>query len=396
MATLTPNLKLRLSDDLTSDARFNLNRIDSLASVFLTDSTGTSVIRSQSSIQLQPNSADIGGSGVGGTISAGSSVYPISLFDIYADVIDFNGGQIDNFSFGNLLSLILDANSTFTTTLQADQSTQATNLTFTLPATIGSAGQALVTDGAGNLSFSSLINETLANNNIEVGNGSNERVALNTSATGDILVDSSTGLTIKSGVISNPDINSSASIDYSKLATLTADRALVSTGSGVVSTSAVTATELGYLSGASSSIQTQLTNITATNISTAANSGLSGGGDLTTSRSLVIDADNLVAETSPDDADYVIIYDNSAAATKKITRADLLPGRVTADYVTGDGASKAVSHNLSTKNIIVQLFDTVTDETVYPDSVVRTDADTVTIGLSSAPTNTIKVLIIEV
>lgn len=58
--------------------------------------------------------------------------------------------------------------------------------------------------------------------------------------------------------IVNADINSSAAIAYSKLAALTADRALLSNGSGFVSPSAVTATELGYVSGVTSAIQTQI------------------------------------------------------------------------------------------------------------------------------------------
>lgn len=49
--------------------------------------------------------------------------------------------------------------------------------------------------------------------------------------------------------ILNADINSSAAIAYSKLAALTASRALVSSAGGVVSVSAVTATELAYLAG---------------------------------------------------------------------------------------------------------------------------------------------------
>lgn len=49
--------------------------------------------------------------------------------------------------------------------------------------------------------------------------------------------------------IVNGDINASAAIAYSKLAALTASRALVSSAGGVVDVSAVTATELGYLSG---------------------------------------------------------------------------------------------------------------------------------------------------
>jgi hypothetical protein len=63
---------------------------------------------------------------------------------------------------------------------------------------------------------------------------------------------------IGSGVIVNDDVNASAAIAFSKMADLTASRALVSDGSGDVSVSAVTSTEIGYLDGVSSAIQTQL------------------------------------------------------------------------------------------------------------------------------------------
>lgn len=62
--------------------------------------------------------------------------------------------------------------------------------------------------------------------------------------------------------IVNADINSAAAIAYSKLAALTINRALQSDGSGVVSVSATTATELGFVSGVTSAIQTQINNIT--------------------------------------------------------------------------------------------------------------------------------------
>ena len=58
--------------------------------------------------------------------------------------------------------------------------------------------------------------------------------------------------------IVNADIKSSAAIAFSKMADLTASRALVSDGNGDVSVSAVTSTEIGYLDGVTSAIQTQL------------------------------------------------------------------------------------------------------------------------------------------
>ena len=75
---------------------------------------------------------------------------------------------------------------------------------------------------------------------------------------GDISIGTSGTAAIGSGVIVNADVNASAAIAFSKMADLTASRALVSDGSGDVSVSAVTSTEIGYLDGVSSAIQTQL------------------------------------------------------------------------------------------------------------------------------------------
>ena len=75
---------------------------------------------------------------------------------------------------------------------------------------------------------------------------------------GDIAITNAGVTSIASGVVVNADISGSAAIAFSKMENLTASRALVSDGSGDVSVSAVTSTELGYLDGVSSAIQTQL------------------------------------------------------------------------------------------------------------------------------------------
>jgi len=94
--------------------------------------------------------------------------------------------------------------------------------------------------------------------------GTNRKATLSRVATyieggisGDITISSGTAA-IGSGVIVNADISSSAAIAFSKMANLTTGRALVSDGSGDVSLSAVTSTEIGYLDGVTSAIQTQL------------------------------------------------------------------------------------------------------------------------------------------
>lgn len=58
--------------------------------------------------------------------------------------------------------------------------------------------------------------------------------------------------------IVNADVSASAAIALSKLAALTVDRAVVSNGSGVLTAATTTATEIGYLNGVTSAVQTQL------------------------------------------------------------------------------------------------------------------------------------------
>jgi hypothetical protein len=65
-------------------------------------------------------------------------------------------------------------------------------------------------------------------------------------------------LTANVSEIVDADISSAAAITRSKLVALTASRAMVTNASGVDSASSVTATELGYLSGVTSAIQTQI------------------------------------------------------------------------------------------------------------------------------------------
>lgn len=104
----------------------------------------------------------------------------------------------------------------------------------------------------------SLIGQSLLEYEIIVGDSGDLSAAVDTDALGDIRASSTGGLEIKAGAIVNADVNASAAIEVSKLQALTADRAVQTNGSGVLSASAVTSTELGYVSGVTSAIQTQL------------------------------------------------------------------------------------------------------------------------------------------
>lgn len=141
MAGLTRNLRLRLADDLTADARYNLERIDQLGSVFPISSSANQTINSAADIRLNANSTTLGGDG-DGTVFA------------------------PNLQLSNALKLESGA---YTFTLRASVQTQ--DLNFTLPPDFGTSGQFLTTSGAGGLTwtdpptsnFSSLNDTTFTN-----------------------------------------------------------------------------------------------------------------------------------------------------------------------------------------------------------------------------------------
>ena len=331
--TLSSNLKLRISSDLTADARYNLERLDSLGSIYQIDTNQVAKVRSQTNILIQPNDPDIGGIGSGGNVQIGTSDQTISSFSVFADSISLTGslalsdqatggtrelglgyksdinGAVDTIANRNILFdtdggdrevvlggnlSITGGNLTFTlsgnsslavpssgTSFLTDTSTNTvTNKTlsassntfsdianaaisasaaidgtkinpdfgsqevqstggfsstasiaFVLPNADGINGQVLVTDGSGNLSFSTAATNDLDENHINIGNASNQTTAVDTDLVGDIQANSTTGLTIKSGVIVNADISGSAAIDIGKLSG-TASRALETDGSG--------------------------------------------------------------------------------------------------------------------------------------------------------------------
>lgn len=147
---------------------------------------------------------------------------------------------------------------------------------------------------------------------------------------GDITGSGTTGITtaIAAGVIVNADINASAGITLSKLAALTVSRALVSDGSGVISVSSVTSTELGYVSGVTSAIQTQLNGKQATgNYITALT------GDVTAS------GPGSVAATIANDAVTYAKMQNVSAASRLLGRGSASGSGDVEEITLGSGLS---------------------------------------------------------
>jgi hypothetical protein len=61
-------------------------------------------------------------------------------------------------------------------------------------------------------------------------------------------------------------------------------------------------------------------------------------------------------------------------------------------YATTISATATITHSLGTKDVMIQLYDTVTFDTVYAD-VSRPTINTVTVAFAATPTNSIRVLV---
>lgn len=152
--TLTSNLKLRISSDLTSDSKYNLLRLDSLGSVMQTTISEVAVLRSQTSINIQPNDPDIGGSGTGGIINFGTTDQPAGIINLNATTLNIEANIESDGDLKTSGCLVLSANS-FDINVCAPASLAA-GYTLTLPVDDGLTNQVLTTNGSGVLSWSTV------------------------------------------------------------------------------------------------------------------------------------------------------------------------------------------------------------------------------------------------
>lgn len=512
MATLTRNLKLRLSNDLSGDARYNLERLDQLGATFNIDSNNNTVVRAAGDMQFRPEDNSVGGSGSGGTVEFGDLTQrlaaalingPLSLANqninipYYTSLINADTGQANNKTLSILLadptsfllelpiknaqvsdtafiagskisptftSLVVSgpqgfriAGNTYTTNLLPAVS-QAANVSLKLPATVGSAGQVLTTDGSGNLSFSSpgsgtvqsialaLPNIFTVSGSPIIGsvtpNGTLTAVLATQSAkavlagpvsgaaavptfrqlSADDLTDGSTnrfysdtlfGTSLSTRTTTNlaegtnlyhttarartaAVLNSTAGTETDQAPSVSSIKSYISAistsdiaegtnkyhtdlraqdAAGALVADTATA-QLDYISGTSLSV-TVLPQGLINSVSGIAESG----------GILSVSPVQATAKASPIATDILLIADSASSnALKKITLADIvtLAGNGFSDTWVS-GTTKAVTHSLGSRNVMVEVFDNVTYETVYLDSVVRTDTNTVTLTASVAP-----------
>jgi len=114
-------------------------------------------------------------------------------------------------------------------------------------------------------------------------------------------------------------------------------------------------------------------------------------------------SNGVVFEGNVADANEVTLIAGTVSADRTITLPDatgtvqlVQTSTFAADIGDGSATSIAVTHNLNSQDVMVQLFDKSSLDTVYAD-VVRTSVNVVTVDFSVAPTtNDIRVLITKI
>jgi len=199
--------------------------------------------------------------------------------------------------------------------------------------------------------------------------------------------------TIVAGSLQDVDINASAAIALSKLAATTASRALASDASGFVIASSVTATELGFVSGVTSAIQTQLDSKQGTgNYVTA----LTGDVTATGPGSVAATIANSAITNAKVAAAAGIALSKLAATTASRALASDASGFVTASSVTATelgfvaGVTSAIQTQLSAR--VLKAGDTMTGTLVLPAASIGAPAlnfGTAGTGIFGVSANTI-------
>lgn len=152
--TITRNLKLRIADDLSADAKYNLDKIDALggnlSSTFTSGAGDLLNIFSRGNIQLLAAAASIGGSG-NGTITLGdtNSTVLINSVALLKAALNLSSGN------STAISLLAAQNNTNSTVTLSATGSQAIN--------ISESGTVVVKDGSNNFSAGTITANLIGN-----------------------------------------------------------------------------------------------------------------------------------------------------------------------------------------------------------------------------------------
>lgn len=262
---------------------------------------------------------------------------------------------------------------------------------FILPSTPGVVGQALVmgatieTDEVP-LTWASVGLTVLPTNSVYIGN-SGTPTGVNTAVTGDVLASTATGLTLKESGVTAGAYGSS-----SEVAQVTVDT------KGRVILAAPVTIDHDALSNFVADEHVAHSTVT---IEGEANGGLTGGGDLTASRTLKVDPTVATAKALPIGADTILLADSEDSNSLKKTTLGALSSAIGVqsfkqNWTEVSASPFVITHNLGSVDTIVQVVDTANGETIQVDSVLRA-ANTVTVSAENKPASfTWRVLILKI
>lgn len=228
--TLSRNLKLRLDSTLTANALYNLQKLDLLGSTFLVDTTESLNIRSRTDISIEPNSADLGGSGTGGSVSIGNSAHSLASLNIYSSSVSLSGpiSLLDQATVGNKylniqyksdISGLVDTTANRSLSVDLDGADRSLVLGGNLSTTGGNLSLTLTANSSVTLPTSGTLAtlagvETLTNKSIDAGSNSLTNITNSSISSSAAIVYSKLSL---ANSILNSDINTAAAIAYTKL-----------------------------------------------------------------------------------------------------------------------------------------------------------------------------------
>lgn len=323
---------------------------------------------------------------------------PGSAQNIFKNIAVSGQSTIVADSNNDTLTLIGGGGTTITTNATTDTvtiSSTDTNTTYDLVADAVAGGAIILLNGSDSsqdgvkiLGTSNEIEVTRSGNEITVGLPNDVTIAGNLTVIGTTTTNNVETVSTSNGVIFEG--NAADGNELTLIAgTLTADRTI--TLPDATGTVALTS------------------NIGNGTLTVTAGTLMSGGGSFTANQSgnssvtinhASVSRTNNTSSVSPAFGATFTAIDSITTSTEGHitavnTKTVTLPGTSSFSYAATISASGAVTHNLGTKDVIVQLYDTVTSETVFAD-VVRTSTSAVTVTFGNAPVNAIRVLITKV
>lgn len=383
--TLTPNLGLRLDSNLTANAKYNLQTLDTIGGIVTVDSTGTTRMRGRLGLAFTANDASVGGSGTGGTVTFGTQAQPLTSFTVWGPV-----------SFPTSLVLGMSGD---TTTLVSGATAP---WTLTLPTGPGTAGQVLQTDGTGTTSWHTPNVGTVTSVGLSapaewvvtgspVTSAGTLTLTKATQAAGTVWAGPTSGgpgtpsfralvaSDIPGGIAPTVANTNSINLTIGGGNVLTADLRLAD------STLAVgpSGVSVGLIANANVAAGAAVAYSKLALTGSIVNSDVAAGAAILLTKT---DLHSLAAKASPLPTDEVLIYDVAGGTNKKATLASLAGATAAATtWVTGDGATKTFTHNLGTEDVALSVYDLASGASIELDSVVRISTAAVTLTASSAP-----------